>query len=645
MRILIRPRDFDATGPAALIDLSLTLVFFGIVIGSFLGIGSFLISGSRTLNWGTTGRLIGSFALGSGLIGYLVLAMGLLGLLSQAALSILLALCIAIASPHVWKGLEQAPDFIAALRQGWRTSSVPIKIIISLSCIIGLLSFLNALGPPWDYDGLMYHLLGPKIFLEAERLIPNTDNWFINGPFTIEMLFTLGMAFGDDVFPKLVHFAYGILYVGATWFFARRWLSRRGAWYAVGVLLTVPTVPVWASFAYIDLGWSAYEILALGSLIEWMRSKDNRWLVFAGGVAGLAMGTKYLGLIGFAILGSALVLASWKDGWVEVMRRSLRFGLPAIVIAAPWYIKNAIWYGNPVYPFIFGGPSWPPEQLAFLTEFLNSFGTGRSLVDYLLLPINVYAQNARFGAVMNQIDIPSVLFPLAIVLPFRTKESWLKILLALAGVRFALWALGTQQVRFLMPVYPLLSIAVAWLIARMRKPEIRKLPWHIFFPSLVIGLMGITVFFQIQILREFNPIPTVLGMESRGAYLRRIVRDYAAVQDTIEHSNPGERILMLGDGRGYYCVPNCVPNPDHFRWAGQIAQLESPEALEALFQAHELHYLLLSIEDLDFLLQHDPTNTMTTAVQKIFAWRNGSCFELTYEDQWASVYRINCLET
>jgi hypothetical protein len=157
--------------------------------------------------------------------------------------------------------------------------------------------------------------------------------------------------------------------------------------------------------------------------------------------------------------------------------------------------------------------------------------------------------------------------------------------------------------------------------------------------------MGITVFFQIQILREFNPIPTVLGMESRGAYLRRIVRDYAAVQDTIEHSNPGERILMLGDGRGYYCVPNCVPNPDHFRWAGQIAQLESPEALEALFQAHELHYLLLSIEDLDFLLQHDPTNTMTTAVQKIFAWRNGSCFELTYEDQWASVYRINCLET
>ncbi len=344
-------------------------------------------------------------------------------------------------------------------RSSNRLSAVSTAILI-LGLAIGALSLIHALGPPWDYDGLMYHLLGPKLFLEAGRVFPNTDNWYINGPFTIEMIFTVGMAFGDDVFPKLIHYAFGVLLVLATYAFGRRWVGSQAAWLAVAVLLTLPTLPVWAAFAYIDLGWSLYEFLAIMMAILWLQDRDTKHLIAAGALLGLAMGSKYLGLHGLLVLGVFVVIALRKAGWHQIVRSGLSLSVPALLVASPWYIKNAVWFGNPVFPFYFGGVGWDPQRLEFYTAYLDTFGVGRELLDYLLLPWNMYVQHERFGAVMNRIDVPSLLFPLLIAYPFlQQKKRPLGWLFGISGLRFVLWATGSQQIRFLLPIFPALAIA------------------------------------------------------------------------------------------------------------------------------------------------------------------------------------------
>ena len=40
------------------------------------------------------------------------------------------------------------------------------------------------------------------------------------------------------------------------------------------------------------------------------------------------------------------------------MKAALAFGVPALLLALPWYLKNLLWFNNPFYPLYIGGPDW-----------------------------------------------------------------------------------------------------------------------------------------------------------------------------------------------------------------------------------------------------------------------------------------------
>ena len=59
----------------------------------------------------------------------------------------------------------------------------------------------------------MYHLQGPRLFLEAGRILPLPNTWGANNPFTLELLFMFGLRFGSDNFAKLLHLSFALLLV------------------------------------------------------------------------------------------------------------------------------------------------------------------------------------------------------------------------------------------------------------------------------------------------------------------------------------------------------------------------------------------------------------------------------------------------
>jgi hypothetical protein len=640
-RISLPMRELTESGWAAVRDLGLTLALWFLASGLFLGLGSRLLRRLGPPQLTSIEPTVLAFGLGCGGVAYLILALGLIGWLTPASLMVLIIGLSYWLAPELNAILKSAPGIPGRLRSWWRRSPAEARAIAILAVVIASLSFATALTPPWDYDGLMYHLVGPKLFLDANRIFAYPDNWHINGPFTIEMLFTLGMAFGDDVFPKLVHLSFGILLTLATFAAGQRWLSERKAWIAVAVLLTVPTLPIWASFAYVDLGWAVFEFLAAFSAIQWWRESDRRWLGLSGAFIGLALGSKYLALIGLALLSAFIVLITWRRSQRLLSQDLLRFVGPAVVVAAPWYVKNALWLGNPVFPFIFGGPDWDPSRLGLYMSYLNSFGVGRSALDYLLLPWNIYARHESFGAVMNRIDIPSILFPLAALYPWKGSSRSVGALLALAAVWCLAWSLGSQQIRFLLPVYPALAIGTAEVIGGLSRPGAGRIPWHTFLPNLSIGLMLLTLFYQVRVLGEYDLLDVVIGSESRQQFLSRAALDLPALQAADLLIEGTGRVLMLGDGRGYYCLPGCIPDPDHFRRAAEIARLPV-ERLAQWFADQRADYLLLSWEDIDFLLQHDVDGNMAEAIRAVGHFKEAGCLRSRYSDEWAELFEVVC---
>ena len=641
-RIAWPPRDLDATGAVALRDLSLTLLLMAITAVLAHGLGEKLLHLLAPPDLTRLEGSVFSLALGLGALGYLMFGLGMIGLLNTAWIT------GSILGLSLWVGPQwrAAPGRVrralSAIHAAWRSAEPLARISAVLAAVIGILAFIHSLSPPWDYDGLMYHLVGPQLFLREGRILPYPDNWYVNAPFTLEMVFSLGMAYGDDVFPKLIHFSSAVLLVLATYAAGRRWLGERGGWLSAAILLGVPTLPIWASFAYIDLGWALYEFLALVAGLVWWQSRSRRWLGMSAVFIGLAMGTKYLGLMGLAVLGVFVALAAAREGRTGWLRTVGGFGLIAALVGGPWYLKNLIWFGNPVFPLYFGGPGWPSERLSLYNAYLSSFGTGRGLLAYLLIPFNVYARHALFGTMMNRIDVPALIFPILLAYPLMPRHRVISLILWMALARVVLWAFGSQQIRFLLPIYPGLAVSAAYVASNLVPRKQWRLPWPMFLPLLSVALMVPTLFYQVVVQAQFNPALAAIGAESRREFLSRALGDFEAVR-FVEEELPGTaRALLLGDGRGYYCPDRCLPDPDHFRWSAEIAALEGEEALAGWFADRGITHVLLSLEDLDFLLQHDPAGVVRTALERLVSWREAGCLEEVFRDEWASIYAVQC---
>jgi len=243
---------------------------------------------------------------------------------------------------------------------------------------------------------------------------------------------------------------------------------------------------------------------------------------------------------------------------------------------------------------------------------------------------------------MNQIDIPNPFFLLIFFYPFVRRDRIVSALLFLSMARFVIWASGSQQIRFLLPIYPFLAISTAYLLTKLIPAHVKQ--WVLIqFPKfLAVGFLTITLYYQLIITLQMKTVGVSIGLESRSNYLSRVVRDYPAVEFMLSSIPESKRVLLFGDGQSYYCLPKCIPDPDHFRWAGEIASLSSDNELGPWFRRKGISYLQLSREYLDFLLQHDPEGVMKYALERINRWSEAGCLNEVYRDEWTVLYEVGC---
>jgi hypothetical protein len=328
---------------------------------------------------------------------------------------------------------------------------------------------------------------------------------------------------------------------------------------------------VWeATSVFIESGLALAVVLLAWNLYRFMRFAEGGALVFAGIMAGGAAGMKYLGLV--AVLAVAAVAVGLAWGRLS-SRHLLAFAVPAIIVALPWYVKNAVLTGNPFYPHVFGGLN--PSAAAELRSTMRSFGAGHSALDLLVLPARILADGKPFdgGEFLSPLFV--VFAPVALLL-WRPRKAvfavWAGVVLYVVA-----WFVTTQQARFLVPLMPALAVLAALgVLALASQGRLgRLLAVGGTAAALAAGLAASVVY-----AAQFAPV--VMGTESSGEFLREKVSNYDGVEWLNRRLGPNQKVATDIWALMYLKVPYTT-----FGTMGDVLPLDAGPRATRSFVARE----------------------------------------------------------
>jgi hypothetical protein len=538
------------------------LLIAGFVILSGAGVGrSFFLRYFPRHHLTSIESIVMQIGLGLGTLGLVWLALGLLGAFyTIVAWAVLLAICVTT-HRHIFNWCRDLLDEVKKIApksrvEVWLAAFVFFMVIMAL---------LSALTPPTAWDGLLYHLTGPKSNIASGKLeitsqIPETGY-----PQGMEMLYTWVMLLGSPRAAGVIQWFFGIF----TLLLVRHWgeeiADSRAGWLGCSILLSAITFTLMMGRAYIDVATIFYTATGFSALLRWKNTKQMSFLALAGLSAGFAFGTKYTGVvvgIGLAVL---ILVAQPR----KVLRNLVIFGIPAVVISVPWLIKNVILIGNPTYPFFFDGLGWDDIR----ANWYSQPGTGllytapwkliaAPFIMTLVGEEGADTWHATFGPLFM------LLVPLIAV---RWKDHrhriWLRYALILALALYVPWLYGSAvsrlmvQPRFLFPALPPLAV-----LSAVAYDSLRSMNWRLFsvhrILGVFIGLVLILTVLQTGIdFLQHQDAAVVTGALPEEDYLYHRLGWYYAAIEKVNHLQEGSLVLFLFEPRSYYCLPDrCLPD-------------------------------------------------------------------------------------
>ena len=465
---------------------------------------------------------------GAGAIAFALLtfAAGWLGLLYPMAYRVVFALAALVG----FVAAASARDRLPHPRLGqWRPWQLALAGLLAVYVCLGLLATSAPISSP---DALLYHAADPALFETSHRILEIPWNSSSYQPFSVEMLVLDGFLLWDSVQGAFAPFVLALVALAAVIGATERLAGRSAALLAGAIFFAQPFMAWESTSVFVEPGLAAAVALAGWNTLRFVRHSERSALVLGGMFAGGAAGMKYLGLIAvLALVVGALILARRRLQRADVVA----FSLPAIAVALPWYVKNAVLTGNPIYPHVFGGLN--PSAAIELDATLDQFGYGRGLLDFLLLPVRLLADGAAFDGGEFMTPLFLAFAPLALLLPKRHRPP--AAVWAGVAVYMLAWFATTQQARFLLPLMPALAVLAALgvlaLVVRGRVGRFVGIGATAI--TLGAGLAASTAY-----AAQFAPV--VVGAESKQEFLRKKVSLYDGIDWLNRHLSRDDKVAL-----------------------------------------------------------------------------------------------------
>jgi len=452
--------------------------------------------------------------------------------------AILCTLHLARKGVFQWGGLIAIALAVWQARRAPRRKSLPAVPLTWMAAFYLIFSafiiyyFFTALAPEVSPDGNGYHL-GNVIHIWHHHGFdwdyPNMYAYLSQG---MEMLFLVAFSFGRHSAAALVHF---------TWFctlpllmvcWGRRFGYVKASLFAAILIFASPVIAKSGVSAYNDLA-AATLIYAVFYLLQvWDETKSSNLLIIIGLLAGSAYGVKY----------TAFLALPFAIGWVcFTNRRSPNWRhlaclvLPALVMVAPWVLRNWFWVGNPFAPFFnswFPNPYYHPGMERIYAEGLRHY-TG--IKHYWEIPLQL---TLRGGLVEGMFGPVFLLAPVALF-ALRLKSGRRLLLAALV---FALPAYLNTGARFLIPAAPFLALAMGIGLAEIPG----ALPVLALFHALVCWPPILSTYCDPWDWRiSSSPVRVALRLDPVAPFIRNNIGDFLLKIPIELEVPPGERIFSF----------------------------------------------------------------------------------------------------
>jgi hypothetical protein len=378
---------------------------------------------------------------------------------------------------------------------------------------------------------------------------------------------------------------------------------------------------------------------------------------------GIAIGSKYNALIAFFIMNLLLMVV-----YVRKTRKqwgAVKYGLIFLAVtaaaASPWYLKNYLLTGNPLYPLfdsLFKPLHHQPigefvyqqaTAQAVRTNFfqMRAIAYGETFWEILLIPLRMFFQGddnsyQYFQGVLNPILI--VFAPFIMMGRKHISDKSLFVLFVLLFIAISYFT-TLQQVRYLLPVIPFLAILAVMGIrdlADRLRPEKR-----LFFRQRPFGvkrLLRITLFVVVGVLLSRNflysidrleiikPWPYVSGRENREDFLKRHLMHYDAVSFINTHLSDDAVIYQLFLGRRGYYLDRTYKNEPSFGMRTIQQMVDSSPA------ADEFRELVRSMGATHIMMRTDLVNKY---LRDNFSEEEISRFMTLAKKHWQRIYASN----
>jgi 4-amino-4-deoxy-L-arabinose transferase-like glycosyltransferase len=515
-----------------------------------------------------------SVMLGTGAVGLAVLGLGLAGLLTPLPIILLLAILTA-ASSKAWRRLVELPRNIFAFAE----SSNSHQVIVLLFCGLLALLLTRAAVPPIMPDEVIYHLPVTKAFVERGRVFPVMDNFSGNLPFLIHMVYAVCLLAKADIAAKLFSLVLAVATALAVYAFCVRFLNRHTGFVALFAFFASGMVVEVAVTTRIDVSLAGMLFLTTYALMVWRQTQRRGWLIASAMLGGFSLGIKYTGAIWLALLGVMFLIESLlkRDSVSEIIRNGVLYALIATAVASPWYIKNAIWFRNPIYPFFTGEVA---EYGAGRVRYFNEEDERKIAAHYERarqeIPSVVAMQEQalrqaaalrperrpiRFWEYFTRPDdynmaeprhFPNwlfLLFPLLALAPPRRQVVWL---LLLSASFFLISVRVTWLGRYLLPLYAPMTVVAAYNLTALAEGLRKRWVTAPLLPACVVGLaLAWTVRLSVEGMAEKNVFSFLSGGVSRSEYLKATRYYYQPLDFINRNLPPDARVMMIGDQTAY----------------------------------------------------------------------------------------------
>lgn len=447
--------------------LSLTRV--GGLLDVAMGVGLAFLYGA--IGWSLLGRrvqrvlpplclLATSVAVGVVAFGTVTLGLGWAGYYRPIPLAVLVAITALAASSDAsgWFGVIHRSTI-----QIRRMADGPLGVtwLSSQMVAIGLLLVL-ALMPIADWDSLMYHVDLPIEFLEAGQVHVPVDNRHISYLSVVQFTYALPLAAGlsnaINVF-TLIGFCLFLLVMSELGMTIANIRTAR----IVAVLIWVSTS--WllvASDARVEVWTACLLATTLATAFTvWKSPSEAVWPTIVLGVLGGAAVAAKLTSVPIVLSVLVLVLAFGR----RPRRPAVVWALlvAGAVTAVPWFLKNAISLGDPLFPFLTGRGTdhWLRAMGASSVPGANILTSAREPFDpvsWILNPGDLTVE----GSGPSQGLHPLVAFgwvPSLFVARHHKRVAMAMVVMAIVHVVFIIAIRDTTNLRYLQPALVPLTLA------------------------------------------------------------------------------------------------------------------------------------------------------------------------------------------